>query len=91
MTAEVLMYFELPFQQNRQKHLSPKGVQFSQRLFTAHGEQTRSVNCIPVSKWKPSSSRNLDHILGQNISSFRTIEISVRESERTISSSLPGL
>ena len=38
------------------KHLSPKGVQFSQRLFAAHGEQTRSVNYTPVSKWKPRSS-----------------------------------
>ena len=71
MTTEVLLYFELPFQQNRnfdwsptclqQKRLSPKGVQFSQPLFCgAHGEQTRSVNCTPVSKWKPRSSRNLD-------------------------------
>ena len=43
MTTEVILYFELPFQQKRnfdwsptclqQKRLSPKGVQFSQRLF----------------------------------------------------------
>ena len=25
--------------------------------FAAHGEQTVSVNCTPVSKWKPRSSR----------------------------------
>ena len=34
---------------------------------------------------------NLDYILGQNMSSFRTIVFLVREDERTISVSLPGL
>ena len=32
----------------KQKQLRPKGVQFSQWLFAAHGEQTRSVNCTPL-------------------------------------------
>ena len=89
--------FELPFQWNRnfdwsptcqsinkKKIHCPKGVQFSWRLFAAHGKQTRSVNCTPVSKWKPRSSRNLNYILGQNISSFHTIGISVHNNERTI-------
>ena len=60
MTAEVLLYFwiivsvkqkfwlitNLSIRQQK-KHLSPKGVQFSWRLFAAHGKQTRSVNCTP--------------------------------------------
>ena len=97
MTAEVLLYFwiivsvkqkfwlitNLSIRQQK-KHLSPKGVQFSWRLFAAHGKQTRSVNCTPVSKWKPRSSRKLNYILGQNISSFHTIGISVHDNERTI-------
>ena len=62
----------------QQKQLSPKGVQFSRRLFAAHGEQTRSVNCTPVSK------RSSDYILSQNMSSFRTVVFLVREDERTI-------
>ena len=33
---------------------------FTAAFCGAHGEQKRSVNCTPVSKWKPRSSRNLD-------------------------------
>ena len=40
---------------------------------------------------EPGLERNLDYILSQNSPSFRTIEISVHDNERTISNSLPGL
>ena len=80
---------------SKTKTAQSQGVQFSRRLFTAHGEQTRSVNCTPlfqmVFKGANCLRWNHDYILGQNMSFFRTIGFLVREDERTISVSLPGL
>ena len=106
-TAEVLSYFELPFQGNGNSDWSPtcqsaktKTAQ-SQRsaiftaAFSAHGEQTRSVNCTPLFQMVFKEANclrwNHDYILGRNMSFFRTIGFLVREDERTISVSLPGL
>ena len=103
MTTGVLFYFELPFQRNRNCDWSPTCQSVNNKNISVAKEsnftagfcstwQTDTFCKLHSSfQWKPRSSRNLDYILGQNISSFHTIGIPVRDNERTISNSLPGL